>query len=145
VLSYARRCLQHADRRSWAAALDAIAGYDRVGRTASIGIPVTLIAAELDQVSMPAAMSALASRLPAAILQIPPGAAHMTPFTDPVALAELILRAAGDDRRLPAPPLALPNPPCRYRIPESYGPDPLAVPSSRKPGRHRATSGATRF
>jgi pimeloyl-ACP methyl ester carboxylesterase len=39
-------------------------------------------------------MSALASRLPAATLQILPGAAHMTPFTDPVALAELILRAA---------------------------------------------------
>jgi pimeloyl-ACP methyl ester carboxylesterase len=94
VISYARRCVQQADRRSWAAALDAIARYDRAGRTASIGIPATLIAAELDQVSTPAAMSALASRLPRATLQILPGAAHMTPFTDPAALAELILRAA---------------------------------------------------
>jgi pimeloyl-ACP methyl ester carboxylesterase len=95
VVSYARRCLQQPDRRSWAAALDAIARYDRAGRTASIRIPATLIAAELDQVSTPAAMSALASRLPRATLQILPGAAHMTPFTDPAALAELILRAAG--------------------------------------------------
>jgi pimeloyl-ACP methyl ester carboxylesterase len=95
VVSYARRCLQQADRRSWAAALDAIARYDRAGRTASIRIPATLIAAELDQVSTPAAMSALANRLPRATLQILPGAAHMTPFTDPAALAELILRAAG--------------------------------------------------
>ena len=94
VVSYARRCLQQADRRSWAAALDAIARYDRAGRTASIRIPATLIAAELDQVSTPAAMSALASRLPRAALKILPGAAHMTPFTDPAALAELILRAA---------------------------------------------------
>ena len=95
VVSYARRCLQQADRRSWAAALDAIARYDRAGRTASIRIPATLIAAELDQMSTPAAMSALASRLPRATMQILPGAAHMTPFTDPAALAELILRAAG--------------------------------------------------
>jgi pimeloyl-ACP methyl ester carboxylesterase len=63
-------------------------------RTASIRIPATLIAAELDQVSTPAAMSALASRLPRATLKILSGAAHMTPFTDPAALAELILRAA---------------------------------------------------
>jgi 3-oxoadipate enol-lactonase len=95
VISYARRCLEQADRQSWAAALDAIARYDRAGRTASIQIPATLIGAELDQVSTPAAMSALASRLPRATLQILPGAAHMTPFTDPAALAELILRAAG--------------------------------------------------
>ena len=51
-----------------------------------------LIAAELDQVSTPAAMSALASRLPRASLAVLPGAAHMSPFTDPAALARLILR-----------------------------------------------------
>jgi len=39
-------------------------------------------------------MSALAGRLPRARLQILPGAAHMTPFTDPAALAQLILDAA---------------------------------------------------
>ncbi len=94
VVRYARRCLQQADRRSWAAALDAIARYDRADRTASISAPATLIAAGLDQVSTPAAMSALAGRLPRATLQILPGAAHMTPFTDPAALAQLILRAA---------------------------------------------------
>jgi pimeloyl-ACP methyl ester carboxylesterase len=64
VVNYARRCLQQADRRSWAVALDAMARYDRAGRTASIGVPATLIAAELDPVSTPAAMSALAGRLP---------------------------------------------------------------------------------
>ncbi len=74
VVSYARRCLQQADRRSWAAALDAITRYDRAGRTACIRVPATLIAAELDQVSTPAAMSALASRLPRATLKILPGA-----------------------------------------------------------------------
>jgi pimeloyl-ACP methyl ester carboxylesterase len=94
VVGYARRCLQQADRGSWAAALDAIARYDRADRTASIQAPASLIAAELDQVSTPAAMSALAGRLPRARLQILPGAAHMTPFTDPAALARLLLDTA---------------------------------------------------
>ena len=57
---------------------------------AALGVPVALIAAELDQVSTPAAMSALAGRLPRASLVILPVAAHMSPFTDPAALARLI-------------------------------------------------------
>jgi pimeloyl-ACP methyl ester carboxylesterase len=94
VVSYARRCLEQADRASWAAALEAIAGYDRADRVGSIGVPSTLIAAELDQVSTPAAMSDLAGRLPRAVLHVLPGAAHMTPFSDPARLAALLARAA---------------------------------------------------
>jgi pimeloyl-ACP methyl ester carboxylesterase len=90
VVSYARRCLEQADRRSWAAALDAIARYDRAGRAGSVQAPVTLIAAELDPVSTPEVMSAMAGRLPRATLRVLPGAAHMTPFSDPAALARLI-------------------------------------------------------
>jgi pimeloyl-ACP methyl ester carboxylesterase len=90
VVSYARRCLEQADRRSWAAALDAIAQYDRTDRTGSIQAPATLIAAGLDPVSTPEAMSAMAARLPRATLRVLPGAAHMSPFTDPAALAQLI-------------------------------------------------------
>jgi pimeloyl-ACP methyl ester carboxylesterase len=94
VVSYARYCLDSADRLSWAAALDAIAHYDRARPAASVQVPVTLIAAELDRVSTPAAMSAFAGRLPRASLHVLPGAAHMTPFTDPAALAALIRSAA---------------------------------------------------
>ena len=90
VVSYARQCLDQADRASWAAALDAIAGYDRADRVGSISVPCTLIAAELDPVSTPAAMSALAGRLPRATVQVLPGAAHMSPFTDPSRLAGLL-------------------------------------------------------
>jgi pimeloyl-ACP methyl ester carboxylesterase len=35
----------------------------------------------------------MASRLPDATLQVLPGAAHMTPFTDPAALSQIFLRA----------------------------------------------------
>jgi pimeloyl-ACP methyl ester carboxylesterase len=95
VVSYARHCLRRADRTSWAAALDAIASYDRAGRVGSIAVPCTLIAAELDPVSTPAAMSALASRLPQATVHVLAGAAHMTPFSDPARLGILLARAAG--------------------------------------------------
>lgn len=94
VVTYARRCLNEADPGTWAAALDAIAGYDRAGRAASVEMPVTLIAAERDQVSSPAAMAAFASHLPRGRLQVLPHAAHMTPFTDPAALAQRILGAS---------------------------------------------------
>lgn len=94
VVRYARGCVRQADRRSWAVALDAIARYDRADRAASIRVPATLIAAGLDQVSSPPAMSAMASRLPDATLEVLPGAAHMTPFNDPAALSQLFLRAA---------------------------------------------------
>jgi pimeloyl-ACP methyl ester carboxylesterase len=57
-------------------------------------MPASLIAAELDQVSTPAAMSDLASRLPGATLQVLPGAAHLTPFTDPAGLGQLLTKAA---------------------------------------------------
>jgi pimeloyl-ACP methyl ester carboxylesterase len=92
VVRYARSCVEQADRRSWAAALEQIARYDRSGRVPAIRAPVTLLAAELDQVSTPAAMAALADRLPQGSLTVLPGAAHMSPFTDPAALAELIVR-----------------------------------------------------
>jgi pimeloyl-ACP methyl ester carboxylesterase len=93
VVSYARNCVERADRASWAAALDAIACYDRADRVGSIAVLCTLIAAELDQVSTPAAMSAMAGRLPQARLHVLAGAAHMTPFTDPARLATLLARA----------------------------------------------------
>jgi pimeloyl-ACP methyl ester carboxylesterase len=94
VVTYARRCLNEADPGAWAAALDAIAGYDRAGRAASVEVPVTLIAAELDQVSSPDAMAAFAGHLPRGRLQVLAQAAHMTPFTDPAALAQRILGAS---------------------------------------------------
>jgi pimeloyl-ACP methyl ester carboxylesterase len=94
VVTYARRCLERADRASWATALEAIASYDQADRVSSIAVPVTLVAAELDQVSTPAAMSALAGRLPRPALHVLPGAAHMTPFSDPARLSGLITRAA---------------------------------------------------
>jgi pimeloyl-ACP methyl ester carboxylesterase len=94
VVAYARRCLRQADRAAWAAALDAIASYDRANRVGAIGVPSTLIAAELDHVSTPAPMSALADRLPRARLHVLPGAAHMTSFSDPGQLALLISRTA---------------------------------------------------
>jgi pimeloyl-ACP methyl ester carboxylesterase len=94
LVDYARRCLRDADRMQWATALEAIAGYDRSHVVSRIEQPVTLIAAELDQVSTPASMSALADRLPSAHLHVIPGAAHMTPLADPESLTRALIGAA---------------------------------------------------
>jgi len=99
VVRYARSCIEQADRPSWAAALETIARYDRSRRIQAIRAPVTLLAAELDQVSTPDAMAALADRLPQGSLIVLAGAAHMSPFTDPVALAELIIRIRPEGAR----------------------------------------------
>lgn len=95
LVRYARRCLLTADRAPWAAALRAIASYDRSDRTPTIDVPVTLIAAELDQVSTPTAMTAMAGRLPHARLHVLPDAAHMSPFLHPEALAQMIAEGRG--------------------------------------------------
>jgi pimeloyl-ACP methyl ester carboxylesterase len=94
VVRYARHCLRHADRSSWADALDGIANYDRSLLVSRLDLPVTLIAAEFDQVSKPADMAELGDRVAGSQLQVLRGAAHMTPFTDPTSLAELILGAS---------------------------------------------------
>lgn len=94
VVEYARRCLKDANRIEWADTLDAIAGYDRSDAVGRIGVPVTLIAAEHDQVSTPAAMAALAGRLRRATLHVIADAAHMSPFLDPGALSRLIVSAS---------------------------------------------------
>jgi pimeloyl-ACP methyl ester carboxylesterase len=95
LVRYARRCLITADRVLWATAMRAIASYDRSDLTPTIDLPVTLIAAELDQVSTPAAMTAMAGRLPHARLHVIPDAAHMSPFLHPEALAQMIVEGRG--------------------------------------------------
>ncbi len=89
VVSYARRCLEQADRRSWAAALDAIARYDRAGRAGS-SRPRSPSSRPSSTRCPPRRSCRPWPALPRATLRVLPGAAHMTPFNDPAALARLI-------------------------------------------------------
>ena len=91
VVDAARTSLLHADRGTWATALDAIAGFDRLDAAASLTVPVTLIAAGHDPVSGPEAMREIAEQVPGATLHLLPDAAHMSPFLDPEGLAGLVL------------------------------------------------------
>jgi pimeloyl-ACP methyl ester carboxylesterase len=94
VVRYARHCLENADRQLWAQALRAIATYDSSAAVASIEVPFTAIAAQLDAVSTPEAMTAMAARVRHGRTRVLPGAAHMSPFVDPDALAALVLSAS---------------------------------------------------
>jgi pimeloyl-ACP methyl ester carboxylesterase len=94
VVRYARHCLETVDRQLWAQALRAIACYDSSEAVQAIEMPFTAIAAELDPVSTPEAMTGMAGRAPRGRAHVLSGAAHMSPFVDPDALAELIRAAA---------------------------------------------------
>jgi pimeloyl-ACP methyl ester carboxylesterase len=86
----ARDELAHASESDWAAALDAIAGYDSSRRSPGLTMPVTLIAAGADAVSTPEVMTDMARRIPHAEIVVRPEWSHMSPFVDPTGLAELI-------------------------------------------------------
>lgn len=90
VVRYARECLRDADLDAWADCLEAIAGFDRSGAVSSLTVPVHLIAAELDQVSTVAVMTAMARRLQRPRLTVVADAAHLSIFRRPTMLAELI-------------------------------------------------------
>jgi pimeloyl-ACP methyl ester carboxylesterase len=90
AVQQARIGLQEASPVDWAAALDAIASYDRQSSMARLTMPVRLIAAGGDSVSTPAAMQAMATRLPHVNLIVRSAWMHMSPFTDPGGLAALI-------------------------------------------------------
>jgi pimeloyl-ACP methyl ester carboxylesterase len=94
VVRYARHCLESADRQEWAQALRAIGSYDSSAAVPTIAGPFTAIAAEGDPVSTPEAMEAMARRAPGGRLHVLPGAAHMSPFVDSEALAEMVLSAS---------------------------------------------------
>jgi len=89
----ARRALERASRADWAAALDAIATFDRSSRSAELTMPVALMAAGGDAVSAPAVMAEMATRITRATFAVQPAWMHMSPFVDPSALAGLLREA----------------------------------------------------
>lgn len=57
------------------------------------------MAAENDGVFTVETMSAMASRIRGSLFRVLPGARHMSPFTDPVALTRLLRGSAAGDTR----------------------------------------------
>jgi 3-oxoadipate enol-lactonase len=95
VVRYARDTLLTADRVVWARALSAISVFDASAAVHAITCPVTLVAAGHDRVSDPPAMADMAARLTDGELRVLDDAWHMSVFTDPVGLAQLIYAARG--------------------------------------------------
>jgi pimeloyl-ACP methyl ester carboxylesterase len=87
AVEYARRQLRTAPRAPWAAALDAVATYDRTSAVGRIAVPASLFAGGLDEVATPAGMEQLAAALPHADLEVVAAWAHLSPFADPAAFA----------------------------------------------------------
>jgi pimeloyl-ACP methyl ester carboxylesterase len=98
VVAHVRRCLGEVDRTLWADELDAIATYDRMHDVSRITAPTTVIAAELDQVGTVEHLTELTAAIPEAELHVLPSASHLSPFTDPAALASRLVAAAARTR-----------------------------------------------
>lgn len=94
VVDAVRVSLAATDPLSWAASLSSIAGFDRSDVVGQLRLPVTFVAAEFDTVSTGAVMRSLAGRIPGSRFVMLEGAAHLSPFLDPVALAALLRSAA---------------------------------------------------
>ncbi|MBV9516200.1 MAG: alpha/beta fold hydrolase [Mycobacteriaceae bacterium] len=87
AVKYARRQLHTAALGPWAAALDAIATYDRADAVSGIEVPSLLLAGGIDEVASPAVMARLAADLPHGRLEVVAAWAHMSPFAEPGAFA----------------------------------------------------------
>src|SRR6201997_262308 len=94
AVEYARRQLRTAPRGPWAAALDAVATYDRTSAVGRIATPASLFAAGLAEVATPAVMEKLAASLPPASLEVVATWAHLSPFADPAAFAARLMALA---------------------------------------------------
>lgn len=95
-----RSDLSAATLSSWAAAVDAIARYDRAGSRGGLSMPVHLVAARHDGVSTPDVMAELAADLPRSSFECVDEWSHMSPFVDPRALAVRLV--AGRDAAIGA-------------------------------------------
>jgi pimeloyl-ACP methyl ester carboxylesterase len=94
AVRYTRDAVGRADRRTWAAALAAIATFDCAAQVHRITAPTTVVAAERDAVSTVQTMTEMAGRVERARLHVLEGAGHMSVFSRPSRLAELLLAAA---------------------------------------------------
>lgn len=90
VVRYARRTLKRADPAAWASALRAIAVFDCSLRTHLITSPIQVVAAEHDVVSDPDSMEAMHRRLQRSTFTVLPDSWHMSVFSDPSKLCELL-------------------------------------------------------
>lgn len=90
AIAATRAQLEAASTEDWAAALSAIAGYDRSAATPEIRIPTTVIGAGLDGVASPDAVTAMAARITGATVKIRTEWAHMSAFAHVDELAPLL-------------------------------------------------------
>jgi 3-oxoadipate enol-lactonase len=85
-----RRCLLEADARAWAAALAMIADFDVLAELPRLGMPVDVVAAELDGVGTPEHMAGIAEAVQQGTFRTVAGAHHLLPLQRPEVVAEAL-------------------------------------------------------
>ncbi|HEX3789405.1 MAG TPA: alpha/beta fold hydrolase [Pseudonocardiaceae bacterium] len=89
---YARDRVAHFRVADWAATWRAFAGLDVRGKLADLGVPVLVLAGERDVSTTPAAMTALAERIPGSTYRELPGIPHLMTLERP----EVVTAALAD-------------------------------------------------
>ncbi|KQR12172.1 alpha/beta fold hydrolase [Cellulomonas sp. Leaf334] len=78
------------DDESYALCSEALAGFDRTGSVARVGVPTLLVSGEHDQVTTPASMQRLAERFPHAVHATLAATSHLAMLEAPAAVAALV-------------------------------------------------------
>jgi 3-oxoadipate enol-lactonase len=84
-------CLAAADRRSYAAACDALATFDARPRLRNIAVPLLLMPGSADQVVSVAQATETADNAPCAKVHVIDGSGHLPPAEQPAAVAAALL------------------------------------------------------
>jgi 3-oxoadipate enol-lactonase / 4-carboxymuconolactone decarboxylase len=86
------RALGEVDNESYARCAEALAAWDRTAESASISVPVVLVAGADDEVTSPAAVRSFSTRLPDAEYSEVAGAAHLVVTDHPDAVMRAVRR-----------------------------------------------------
>ncbi|MFG3104452.1 alpha/beta fold hydrolase [Streptomyces sp. NPDC048182] len=121
ITEWAVQMVRTTDPGCYAAACEALAGFDVRGELGRVGVPTLVLVGSDDQVSGPGEARTLVAGIPDARLAVVPGASHLVPVEQPAAVTDLLVNhfgsawEPGPDQTVapgfPAQPAMTPPPP----------------------------------
>ncbi|MDP9953070.1 3-oxoadipate enol-lactonase/4-carboxymuconolactone decarboxylase [Streptomyces sp. DSM 41269] len=91
IVEWAVQMVRTTDPGCYIAACEALAAFDIRGALGRIGVPTLVLVGAEDQVTGPAEARTLVAGIPDARLALVPGASHLAPVEQPVAVSDLLL------------------------------------------------------
>ncbi|MBL1115239.1 4-carboxymuconolactone decarboxylase [Streptomyces sp. 110] len=114
IVEWAVQMVRTTDPGCYIAACEALAAFDIRAELSRIGVPTLVVAGADDQVTPPADARVLVAGIADARLALVPGASHLTPVEQPMAVTDLLVRHFSSSWQSPDHPTgmtAIPAPP----------------------------------